>query len=281
MGGVEDEGEAGAASQQAVGRAEAQAGRQAGRQLMRRRPLRSHPGPPYPPSSPSPGPPRPHPAPHRVVCAGHVCPGFNAGIREFGGHPLLIWHPRHGGGCPPAPLNSIPRGEEQAGEEQAGAVQWLRLGRAHVRRLSGVVRGHPPSTQHCCGSAPPPSNHPHNLTRSAACMHARTHARMQCMHHAAPPRLPVGEAQGLVKGLCIANHLLQRLPAVVVVGRGDHKLLHLLKLVHPAGGWGREQRNKDVTAGRRVSAGAGGGCSQARSSREGARAGTATLLAAG
>ena len=41
----------------------------------------------------------------------------------------------------------------------------------------------------------------------------------------------VGDAEQLAELLGVADHLLQRLPRLVVVRRGDHELLNLLELV--------------------------------------------------
>ena len=42
----------------------------------------------------------------------------------------------------------------------------------------------------------------------------------------------VGDAEQLAELLGVADHLLQRLPRLVVVRGGDHELLDLLELVH-------------------------------------------------
>ena len=46
-------------------------------------------------------------------------------------------------------------------------------------------------------------------------------------------RKPVRDAEDLTEALGIVDHVVHGLPGLVVVGRGDDKLLDLLELVHP------------------------------------------------
>lgn len=46
----------------------------------------------------------------------------------------------------------------------------------------------------------------------------------------------------LVEVLCVAQHLLHDLPALITLRAADHKLLHLLKLVNPAAGGSQQAR---------------------------------------
>ena len=103
--------------------------------------------------------------------------------------------------------------------------------------------------------------------RSSSTQHAAAAAAARGRASTAAPGArdpaPVRDAQRGVKLLGVGDHLLQRLPRLVVVRRRHHKLLNLFKLVHAAGrasgGRGAWQEVRRAEEGRQVGGWGGGG----------------------